>query len=455
MQVLLSRSARIARRFRANHSGATAVTVALLLPVMLGIGALVIDMGRAFIAQRELQAFTDASALAGAQDIYDGTAVAAANTYSATPGNLNTSRFGEVNMVAGYPSVRCLTGLQAAGIPCLGPSVANVITVRQTTSVDLFFGPLVGIDSLNIGATATASARGGASRPLNVVIVVDTTASMGGTDRNCGLGNSSTRLDCAKQGMLALLNQFDPQYDRVGLLTYPGLTNSTGVSRQIDCTSNVASSNIAPYDANPIYTLVQMTTNYRTGATGPLNVDSNLIKAASSNLTTATGDRANCTGMEARGGVGTYYANVVTAAQAELDARGDSRAQDAIIILTDGDASADSDDVPSGQSNYQCQRAVLNSQPPKANGTWIFTIGYGASNSSGCSTDGNAMPGLSPAITSPRRPCKILRAMATDDEKFYSTTACPGSQNITNLVTIFQRVGTALQSARLVPNNAT
>lgn len=457
------------RRLRKNCSGATAMIVALAMPALLGAAAFVFDIGLSFVAQRELQAATDAAALAGAQDIYAGTAIAAANSYSATSGNRNESRIGTASMVSGYPRVTCLSGIATAGIPCLGPNSANVIVVRQTVTLDLIFGPIVGINSMTISATATASARGGASHPVNIAVIIDTTASMNDGDSNCGLGNNADKIDCAKQGMLALLRQLDRQHSRVALLTFPPVRNGHQ-SRQTDCPSS-PDPTIDPYDGtNMTYLLVAATNNFKTadGTSAPLNIDpgvagSPLVRAASSNLNTATGDVPSCAGMESIGGVGTYYANVITAAQAHLDASGIANGQDAIIILTDGDADADSSDVPAGQSNYQCQRAVANARPAAAAGTWIFAIGYGASNSSGCGTDNNAIvPALSPpTISSPRRPCKILKYLAMkpdytpDPTRFYSSSNCPDSQNINNIVTIFGQIGTALQNARLIPNNST
>ena len=61
-----------------NESGAVAILAAVALPVLIGLGALGVDAGFVFSAQRALQASTDAAALAGAQVIgTGGTAITA------------------------------------------------------------------------------------------------------------------------------------------------------------------------------------------------------------------------------------------------------------------------------------------------------------------------------------------------------------------------------------------
>ena len=50
--------------------------------------------------------------------------------------------------------------------------------VQQTASVPTFFIKAIGIDTIPIAATSTASASGGAPKPLNVEIVLDATTAL-------------------------------------------------------------------------------------------------------------------------------------------------------------------------------------------------------------------------------------------------------------------------------------
>jgi hypothetical protein len=56
-------------RLRSDEGGQAIVLVALFMAVLLGMGALAVDVGSWFQAQRQLQGSVDAGALAGAQDL--------------------------------------------------------------------------------------------------------------------------------------------------------------------------------------------------------------------------------------------------------------------------------------------------------------------------------------------------------------------------------------------------
>ena len=59
----------------ADRRAVTAVTVALLVPVLVGLAGFSIDIGHLALIQKELQASTDAAALAGGYNIPINTAV--------------------------------------------------------------------------------------------------------------------------------------------------------------------------------------------------------------------------------------------------------------------------------------------------------------------------------------------------------------------------------------------
>ena len=70
--------------------------IVLMLIALLGVAAFAIDVGYAYYAKRQLQSATDAAALAGAQDLPNGTsAIATATSYagSNTPSNLASFNF--------------------------------------------------------------------------------------------------------------------------------------------------------------------------------------------------------------------------------------------------------------------------------------------------------------------------------------------------------------------------
>jgi len=114
-------------------------------------------------------------------------------------------------MASGYPKLECLTTLTNMGVVCVAPANANAIQVKQQMTVPILFGGLFGGKSTTtLTAIATASARGSGAtvEPYNVAIIVDATASMGGTDSDSLC--SSTRMSCALQGVRVLLQSLSP-----------------------------------------------------------------------------------------------------------------------------------------------------------------------------------------------------------------------------------------------------
>ena len=133
-------------------------------------------------------------------------AIATAIVYSGVAGQKNANPNLTATMASGYPLLKCLTN---TGVSCSGPDSANAIVVREQANVPLFFAKVFGINSWQISATATAGARGGQVLPLDVMIILDTTASMNSADPSCSI-SEATRLDCALAGVRTLLNGLWP-----------------------------------------------------------------------------------------------------------------------------------------------------------------------------------------------------------------------------------------------------
>lgn len=166
--------------FLRDQRGAVGVFVAIGLVAFLGMAALVVDIGVAFSAQQKLQAATNAAALAGAQVIgTGGNAGNAATSYSALPGNQNA--LSGLSGVTITTNLVCFTG--SGFPPCTTlqtpATSANGIEVVETATVPTFLARLFGVNSLTLSAGANAIAKGnGQQKPVNVVFILDTTASM-------------------------------------------------------------------------------------------------------------------------------------------------------------------------------------------------------------------------------------------------------------------------------------
>ncbi len=443
--------------FLADEQGATAAIWALMVPALVGFMGFAIDFGRVYQVQLQLQAASNAAALAGGYNLPSGTAVATATSYSALTGKQNafpTTAGVTVSMVSGFPLLKCLATKTSTLGPCQGTELAggaNVIQVKQQAVLSTYFLRYAGISSMTLQATATAAAKGGSGQSLDVVVIVDATASMGSTlDATCGLTAPAYRLNCALSGVQALLMGLNPALDQVGIMVFPGLVNQTAVNQEFNCTvvGGVGVGTQA-YDNSPIYQITPLSNNFKTSMSSlTLNQASNNVLATNNNAGCANTTKTN---MDATGGVGTFYANVITAAQTYLVANGRAHTQRVIIILSDGSASASSTYMAAAKVNNQCHEAITAADAAATAGTWIYSIAYGASTAtSSCPTDTGAN-----AISA----CATMLAVASDPTKFYSDTAggslCPGGNSILNLVNLFSAISADLSEPRLIPDNTT
>jgi len=343
--------------------------------------------------------------------------------------------------------------------------------VQQQATAPLFFLRVFGFSSVTLTSTATAAMRGASAGPFNVVIIVDSTRSMTDTDSDSTCSN--TRIYCALQGVQLLLHNLAPcspteascgaasagnvanSVDRVGLWTFPAATTATAGDDYTCGGTPTTAAYAASFPDTSTYQIVNFSSDYRIS-------DGATSLSSSSNIVAAAGGKTGCSGLQAIGGFGTYYAQVITMAQAALvtEQRSYPTSQNVIILLSDGDATATSTDMPGASktsglymsSVQECHQAITAAQTAAAAGTRVYAVAYGAE-ASGCTTD------TSPAIT----PCQTMQQIASSPAYFFSDyTATGGSsscisaaQPITSLGQIFQAIATDLTNAKLIPNNTT
>jgi hypothetical protein len=224
---------------------------------------------------------------------------------------------------------------------------------------------VLGFGSVNISATATAAMGGGTAQPLNIMVVIDRTASM---NDSCTAGG--TKLQCVKSALLGFLGNLNPSVDKVGLAVFPPPTSVANACSSSQSNLSYDNPSKKTTDPNYPYTVVGLSTDYRTSPTGPLNSSSSLVQTI------------NC--LQAPGGHGTSFATAIEKAQAQLVANGQSGAQNAIILLSDGDANYGPvyyDNPPKSPevSPYRtqpCQQAITSAHAAAAAGTWVYAVAY-------------------------------------------------------------------------------
>jgi hypothetical protein len=476
-----------ARRGEYRRGQALAFSL-LFMTSLVGLAAVIADFGLVYIDQNALNASTQAAALAGGYAMAQPGATTASVTSAVTMYSSKNSNAALANswMVSGYPSMSCMSTLQSTfGLTCYGVSSSNAIVVKQQVTVPLFFPNVLGLGSLTLTSTATAAMKGSSSAPYNVVMIVDTTASM--NDSQSSPDCNTTALSCALAGVQVLLQNLSPcpatltncgtatngnvanSVDRVSLLTFPAVLATTAVNDYNCSGSNPTIEPYAtPFPSTSTYQIVNFSSDYRTsdGATS-LNPNSNIVEAV--------GGSSGCPGMKAPGGEGTYYAQVIYAAQAYLVAEqaANPGSKNVLILLSDGSANAVCSTSSGGvctagpmtgasttSTTYpsalqQCAQAIAAAQAAWAAGTRVYSVNFGAE-ATGCTTD------TSPTIA----PCQTMLQMATYPSGSTSTTyfsddpssgvdpSCVAAARPTSsLNQIFQAIAGDLTYAKLIPNN--
>lgn len=157
-----------------EERGQVLPVVVMLLVVMIGMLGLAIDVGRLYIAKAELSRAADAAALAGVLDLPDN---AAAEARAAAYLNENVP-----DATATFPG----------GDP-------NGLRIRAERTVHLGFMSILGIESMDIEAQASAGFSG---VPSDSAIILDATGSMGDAPCNSAQSNSGCPIKEAKDAAL-------------------------------------------------------------------------------------------------------------------------------------------------------------------------------------------------------------------------------------------------------------
>ena len=501
---------------------------------ILGMGGLVMDVGRAYIIRAQLQNSANASALAAAGQVFNASSTANATNvgtqYSASSGD-NNANSTPVTVVTTVTPI-CLNILMPSGETCSSnsPEIPNAVRVTQTATVKTYFMPILfGPSTLSVSTSATASMQG-SPLPSNIAIVMDATASMSDAPNATVCPGYSTNFACALGAVRAFLSGINPcagvsgtcdasnAKARVSLFSFPNVSTAN-VSDDYNCGGSptkerytLPAKNISSYSdltygsTTSTYEDVSYSADwYSAKATGNLNTNSNLVKALN-----------GC--MQNPGGERTYYAGVIYAAQASLLAEQNSisgmQTQNAIIMLSDGQANAPSSSFPgSGSSaspsgagysvvtnstgntstnlaggtwgtypdfNDQCQQAIQAAQDAQAAGTIVEAVAFG-SEANGCAvpgggavvTDttlwGSATSGNNALSLATLTPCITMRNIASppiilgasEISFFYAdqTSAANGCTdnahtNLTTLTDILQAIANSFTTPRLLPNNA-
>jgi len=419
-----------------------------MLLCILGVGGLVMDVGRAYVAKAQLQNSANAAALAASGEVFNADpesgATAYADQFSASAGEANA--VSSLGTVTTSVVTKCLNILMPSGTTCASnnPQIPNAIQVTQTATLKTYFMPIIfGPKSLSISVAATASMFGQA-QPWNIAIILDATGSMNDSDGNCG---GVTEFQCAMGGIQAMLGAVSPCMPgfsscatshanfHVALFSFPGVSTGTVSDDTSNCGATpsfmayslplAGATSYTPISYNesgtiwtPTYEIVPFSSDYYSAsASNHLNSSSAMTQAVTGCMSPISARGSGPGGLNGappstNGGI-TYYAATIYAAQSALLAEqaANPGTRNAIIMLSDGQAnmpsgandfpSEQSSTLASGSSGYaapgvngpgiypdvidECQQAIKAAQDATNAGTRVYAVSYG-SEDQGCST---------------------------------------------------------------------
>ena len=316
----------------------------------------------------------------------------------------------------------------------------------------------------------------------NVAILIDTTTAMNGVDMTCHV----TNLECVLAAARTLLANLVPckpitpscsgdkgipsdPVDMVTVFTFPNVTVDSEL-HNYDCSSinptvsqyvfpSPGALSYAPLpsamrpDRLVTYQVVPFSNDYlEPGPDHALNPDSNLVRAL--------GGKPGCPPMKAPGGMGTFYAGAIYAAQASLAAERAVRpgSLNVMIFVNDGFANssrAQMDSTPGGATNLgvypswlnECSQGIAAAKSATAAGTRVYSVAYRAITHP-CVTE------ISAPVDS-LTTCSTMAGIASSDQYFYSAvTSAPQvgdclsgdrSHNNPDLNAIFRQIAQSIR----------
>jgi hypothetical protein len=413
------------RTGREEQHGQIMVLFVIMIVFIMGVTALVIDVGVLRRTSGVLAGAVDSAALAGGAQL-PATSAKDAAIRSSVLGYLQ-SNDPTLQATDGWITYRCLVGLTPAGLPngsqipgvcdpgtpanttltcttaggpwrcgngvaavaCVatGTNKCNVIVVGGDQTVDYGFGRVVGVNSGSTGTVQSAACFGACggppSVPLDMVLIIDRTTSMTNAD-----------LAKAETAARSILKLFDPSVQRVGLGVLP--QSNTGAASL--STAMTAATSPGGYACRAGAYSVPVTSTAVGGALNgtwsPVTYPAPALpgSALSSNYQTSSGvldetsqlvNTINCLKQAA----GTDQGDAVAAATSILNTyqrtvNGEA-VKRAIILLSDGKPQRGSG-TDNGTDPFSCKYASNKAILAKAAGIEIYTIGFGVVTTDGC-----------------------------------------------------------------------
>jgi len=414
-----------------DESGQVLVLATIMMVVLIAMAGFAIDVGHAYLVQRQLQAATDAAALAGALDLpASAQAIQTAKDFGPEPGNPNAPRSNDNATIE--VQTKCVTAIVTGCT--LANGQVNSISVKSTSIVKTVFAKVIGFNSFTVHATATACSPCSV-KPLDIMLVLDRTGSMCQKSDGSDDHPACTDMVNAVNGMQTFLKLMNPQFDHVGLAVLPPVASAaTQAGRCATPNGNTTYDN-----QNAAYLLVGLSSDYAS-APGTLNPGSSLVQTI------------NCVQSTGR----TAYADAIDSAQKELATNGRPGVQKTIIFLSDGAANYGGTwhGAASPYRTTPCHQGITSAALATAAKTTVYTIGYDLNGNGTDYEQCHPATWNGPANTNLEQPpitsLEAMQGMASTPDTFYNKPD-PGQLN-----TIFSRIAADIfRTAELIDDSLT
>jgi hypothetical protein len=376
---------------------------AFMLAILLGLVAMVIDVGNFLHERAHLQTVVDAAALAASQELPDNDTAAetvaleyaASNHPNLDLDNVNTTLYcmvgdddnngvpdpGDIPSVCnpgGNGSWSCSGGVCFS--PC-SPSEGdkcNTVSVGAQNDVSFIFAPIIGFEEAATGTMHAAACHGpcggGGTGPLDVVMIIDRSSSM-----------NSTELADAKTAATTLLSVLNPAQQHVAL----GVLGASNPSNLCDDQDP---------DDGGTWLAVPLSSDYK-NADGSLNSGSTLVSTI--NCLTSSSQGTNL------GSPINDEAYDRPDAMSELLNNGRSGVKKAIILFTDGAANQPTSTPATDTGWLNCTAQAATSG---GDGNGFQTTADGACADAGTeASDANSGTGTSTSCTNSGKDRHIFR----------------------------------------------
>jgi hypothetical protein len=412
------------RRNKDREGGQILILFELVLIVILGFVALVVDLGFLRNNRQILVNSVDAAALAGGSQLP-----------VAGPANaLKANALIAATITKDYPGLtasdykityKCLIGADATGplisrdVPAVcdphnalthtpvagdfkgaGPTrvsacdpalgdKCNVVVVEGSATTQYAFAPVLGVDSGSTGTVMSAACRGPCGQspltPVDVVLIMDRSSSMSGVD--------TTNAQSAANQIVSIYN---PANQWLGL-------SLLGASKTATCLS-------APASSPPTSTIYPGTGNSLLRSWVPVG-----LSGTGATFSTTYAKDSAAIACITNSGTGTDLADPVNAAAYELTHNGRPGVRKGIILETDGQPNAA---VGSVSNSAYCLAANTAADAAKTAGIEIFTVGFGLETNPTCPDSSGAFHNKTARY--------LLANMATQPSV---DGGCPGTSN--------------------------